>query len=172
MDEVRTKLAAAVPRLHLEFVQILSDMINDLAGWARPVEIKLFGERLDRLEAYARRLAPDLQRVAGLADLYNGVSEPAAELMMRVNQAEADRVGLTPVDVGSAVSAALLGAPAGEVRLGDPPIPVRVRAPDAVRYDPLRLRALPVLAPRARPITPLGPLPTFQPPSSRPPPHP
>jgi CzcA family heavy metal efflux pump len=167
MDEVRTKLAAAVPRLHLEFVQILSDMINDLAGSARPVEIKLFGDQLDTLEAYARRLAPELQRVAGLADLYNGVSEPAAELMMRVNQAEADRVGMTPVDVGSAVSAALLGAPAGEVRLGDRPIPVRVRAPDAVRYDPLRLRALPVLAPRARRITPLGTLASFEPASSR-----
>jgi multidrug efflux pump subunit AcrB len=87
--------------------------------------------------------------------------------MMRVNQAEADRVGMTPVDVGSAVSAALLGAPAGEVRLGDRPIPVRVRAPDAVRYDPLRLRALPVLAPRARRITPLGALASFEPASSR-----
>src|SRR5260370_16917607 len=154
MDEVRTKLAAAVPRLHLEFVQILSDMINDLAGSARRVEIKLFGERLDTLEAYARRLAPDLQRVAGLADLYNGVSEPAAELMMRVNQAEADRVGLTPVDVGSAVSAALLGAPAGEVRLGDRPIPVRAPPPHPSPSPPLRPPPLPVPAPRARPNPP------------------
>src|SRR2546426_6993698 len=60
------------PRLHIEFMQILADVINDLAGAARPVEVKLYGERLDTLEAYARRLAPELERIRGLEDLYNG----------------------------------------------------------------------------------------------------
>src|SRR3989441_344625 len=99
MDEVRGRVSAAVPRLRIEFVQILSDVINDLAGAAKPVEIKLFGEHLDTLEAYARRLEPDLDRIQGLEDLYNGVSEPSAELLMRVQQAEAERIGLTPTGV-------------------------------------------------------------------------
>src|SRR5207253_7013447 len=86
---------------------------------------------------------------------YNGVSEPSPELLMRVNQAEADRLGLSPEDVGNAVSAALLGTQAGEVRTGDRPVAVRVRAPDSVRFDPLRLRSLPVMG------TPLGSLATF-----------
>jgi multidrug efflux pump subunit AcrB len=167
MDDVRAKITVAVPRLHIEFVQILSDVINDLAGAARPVEIKLFGEQLDTLEAYGRRLAPDLQRIDGLHDLFNGVSEPAAELLMRLHQAEADRIGMTPVDVGAAVSAALLGVEAGEVRLGDRPVGVRVRAPDLVRFDPLRLRSLPVVSPGARRITPLGSLASFEPTASR-----
>jgi CzcA family heavy metal efflux pump len=167
MDDVRAKITVAVPRLHIEFVQILSDVINDLAGAARPVEIKLFGEQLDTLEAYGRRLAPDLQRIDGLHDVFNGVSEPAAELLMRLHQAEADRIGMTPVDVGAAVSAALLGVEAGEVRLGDRPVGVRVRAPDLVRFDPLRLRSLPVVSPGARRITPLGSLASFEPTASR-----
>jgi multidrug efflux pump subunit AcrB len=167
MDDVRGAINTAVPRLHIEFVQILSDVINDLAGAAKPVEIKLFGERLDTLEAYAQRLAPDLEKVAGLADLYNGVSEPSPELLMRVNQAEADRIGMTPEDVGSAVSAALLGTAAGEIRAEDRPVAVRVRAPDSVRYDPLRLRALPIVASAAGRVTPLGSLATFLPAQSR-----
>src|SRR5438552_3477946 len=167
IDDVRDRIAAAVPRLHIEFMQILADVINDLAGAARPVEVKLYGERLDTLEAYARRLAPALERIAGLEDLYNGVSEPTAELLMRVNQAVADRIGMTPVDVGTAVGAALLGVQAGEVRTGDRPVAVRVRAPDSVRFDPLRLRALPVLAAGARRATPLGSLATFEPAESR-----
>src|SRR2546427_10474166 len=136
---------------------------NDLAGAARPVEVKLYGERLDTLEAYARRLAPALERIAGLADLYNGVSEPTAELLMRVNQAVADRIGMTPVDVGTAVGAALLGVQAGEIRTEDRPVAVRVRAPDSVRFDPLRLRALPVLAAGARRGTPPGSLAPVEP---------
>jgi len=163
MDDVRDQINTAVPRLHIEFVQILSDVINDLAGAAKPVEIKLFGERLDSLEAYARRLEPALDSVAGLADLYNGVSEPSPELLMRVNQAEANRLGLTPEDVGDALSAALLGSRAGDIRSGDRPVAVRVRAPDSVRFDPLRLRELPI-GPGG---TPLGSLASFTPAESR-----
>ena len=162
MDDVRDRISAAVPRLHIEFVQILSDVVNDLAGNPRPVEIKLFGDQLDSLEGYARRLEPALDSVEGLEDLYNGVSEPSPELLMRVNQAEAGRVGLTPQDVGDVVSSALLGTSAGEIRREDRPVAVRVRAPDSVRFDPLRLRALPVTG-----GTPLGSLATFTPAESR-----
>ena len=52
IDEVRAKIEQAVPRMRIEFVQILSDVINDLAGAASPVEIKLFGQDLAQLEAY------------------------------------------------------------------------------------------------------------------------
>jgi len=167
MDDVRGAINSAVPRLHIEFVQILSDVINDLAGAAKPIEIKLFGDRLDTLEAYAARLSPDLEAVQGIEDLYNGVAEPSPELMMRVNQAEADRIGMTPEDVGSTVSAALLGTEAGEIRAEDRPVGVRVRAPDSVRYDPLRLRALPIVASGTGRVTPLGSLATFMPTQSR-----
>ena len=145
IDDVRPKMQAAAPRLHIEFVQILSDVINDLAGAARPVEIKLFGAQLDQLETYAKSLAEPLSKVDGVEDLYNGVSEPAAEMLLRVDGAEAARVGLTPAQVGSAVSASLLGVQSGAVHSGDRPIAVRVRAPDSVRYDPLRLGSLPVM---------------------------
>jgi len=167
IDDVRGKIQAAVPRLHIEFMQILADVINDLAGAARPVEIKLYGEPLDTLEAYARRLAPALEKIDGMEDLYDGVSEPTAELLMRVNQAEAERFGMAPVDVGSAVGAALLGVDAGEIRVEDRPVAVRVRAPDSVRFDPLRLRALPILAARGGQPTPLGSLASFEPAESR-----
>ena len=167
IDDVRGRIEASVPRLHIEFMQILADVINDLAGAARPVEIKLYGEPLDTLEAYARRLAPALEQINGLEDLYNGVSEPTAELLMRINQAEADRVGLRPADVGTAVAGALLGVPAGEVRAEDRPVAVRVRAPDSVRFDPLRLRTLPIMVARGGPGTPLGSLATFEAAQSR-----
>src|SRR5258708_3924996 len=82
IDEVRDKVTAAVPRLPIEFVQILSDVINDLAGAAKPVHSKLFGERLDSPEAYPRRLPPALDSVEGLEDLYNGGDAPAPDSMM------------------------------------------------------------------------------------------
>jgi multidrug efflux pump subunit AcrB len=88
-------------------------------------------------------------------------------MMMQVNQAEANRAGLTPDAVAQAVSGALLGAPAGEIRLDDRSIGVRVRAPDSVRFDPLRLASLPVLAPERGATVPLGSIASFTPTETR-----
>ena len=113
IDEVRGKVTSAVPRLRIEFVQILSDVINDLAGAARPVEIRLFGADLDALESYAASVEPDMSKVPGLEDFFNGVSEKSPELLMHINAAEANRIGLTPDQVSASVNGALLGVPAG-----------------------------------------------------------
>jgi multidrug efflux pump subunit AcrB len=159
MDEVRTKVTLALPRLRIEFVQILSDVINDLAGAARPVEIKLFGLDLNAVEGYARRLGPRLEKIDGVEDFYNGVSEPSAEMMMNVNAAESNRIGLTPEQVGASVKGALLGVDAGEIHLGDRAIAVRVRAPDSVRFDPIQLGSLSIVSTHA--AAPLGALASF-----------
>jgi CzcA family heavy metal efflux pump len=166
IDAVRTKLETAVPRLRIEFVQILSDVINDLAGAAKPVEIKLFGPDLSRLEGYGKQLAAALEPVTGLEDLYNGVSEPAAEMAMAVNAGEANRTGLTPEAVSSAVSGAVLGVAAGEVRLEDRSIGIRVRAPDSIRFNSRRLGAVPVGSSAVKPV-PLGSVATFTPGETR-----
>ncbi|HEV7991486.1 MAG TPA: efflux RND transporter permease subunit, partial [Gemmatimonadaceae bacterium] len=161
IDDARTKIESATPRMRIEFVQILSDVINDLAGATHPVEVKLFGSDLDALEVYATRLEPKMAKVDGLEDFFNGVSEKSPELMMAINSVEANRIGLTPEQVAGAVSGALLGVPAGEVRLQDRSIGVRVRAPDAVRNDALRLGALPVVNPVSRTTAPLSALAAF-----------
>ena len=162
IDDVRGKIEAAVPRLRVEFVQILSDVINDLAGAAHPVEIKYFGLDLNALEAYAKHLEPKLSKVDGLEDFFSGVSEPSAEMDMTINQAEANRAGLTPNQVSDAVSSTLLGAPAGDIRLDDRSVSVRVRAPDSVRFSPQLLAAIPVFSPQTHGSVPLGALATFQ----------
>ncbi|HEX2716138.1 MAG TPA: efflux RND transporter permease subunit [Gemmatimonadaceae bacterium] len=167
IDDVRARIESAVPRLRVEFVQILSDVINDLAGAANPVEIKLFGSDLAALEAYGTALEEKLAGVNGLEDLYNGVSEPSAELSMTVDAAESNRIGLTPDAVSAQVSGALIGTEAGVVRLEDRSIGVRVRAPDSVRYDPRQLRALPVVAAQGGTATPLSSLATFRPTETR-----
>ena len=90
--------------MRIEFVQILSDVVNDLAGSARPVEIKLFGPDLAALEAYGTQLDSAMTSIAGLEDLFSGVSEPTAEMAMRIDATEANQVGLTPAAVTQAVN--------------------------------------------------------------------
>ena len=167
IDEVRTKIERSVPRMRIEFVQILSDIINDLAGNASPVEIRLFGQDLAQLEGYGTKLGEKLEPVKGLEDLFNGVSEPSAELSMEIAGAEANRVGLTPDQVSAEVSGALLGVTAGEVRLDDRSVSVRVRAPDSVRFSPRLLGSLPIYSPTTQSPVPLASLATFTPGEAR-----
>jgi len=56
----------------------------------------------------------------------------------------------------------LIGVPAGEVRLEDRSIAVRVRAPDSVRYNPQQLGALPIVSSQTKTAVPLSSLATFQ----------
>lgn len=163
IEDVRGQIETALPRLQIEFIQILTDVINDLAGSASPVEIKLFGDRLDELRAYSLRLSPRIENVDGIVDLNSGVPDPAPELQMRVDAAAAQRIGLTPGDVAAQVDAALLGAPSGEVRSDERTVAIRVRAPNPVRYDPQRLGAIPIYGSGAPRATPLASLATFQP---------
>ncbi|HJQ18916.1 MAG TPA: efflux RND transporter permease subunit [Gemmatimonadaceae bacterium] len=167
IDDVRTRINRAVPRLHIEFVQILSDVINDLAGAANPVEVKLFGSDLTQLEAYGAKLGEKLEKVDGIEDLFNGVSEPTAELAMTVNTAEANRVGMTPDDIANQVSGAMLGREAGALRLEDRSVEIRARAPDSVRFDVSQLPSLPLLSPVSRTPVPLGAVASFTPTESR-----
>ncbi len=162
MEDVRVRVEERLPRLRIEFVQILTDLINDLAGNPNPIEIKLFGDRLAELESYARRLAPALDSIEGLVDLYDGVSDPSPELLLRVDAAAAGRIGLTPGDVAAQADAAMLGSDAGELRTEERTVPIRVRAPDRVRYDPLRLGVLPIFPPDGGEATPLSALASFR----------
>ena len=86
---------------------------------------------------------------------------------MTVAGAEANRVGLTPEQVGTAVSGALLGVNAGEVRLDDRSVAVRVRAPDSVRFNPRLLASLPIYAPQTGSPVPLASLASFTPGEAR-----
>jgi CzcA family heavy metal efflux pump len=163
MDEVRKKVEESVPRLRVEFVEILSDVINDLAGGARPIEVKIFGPDLNVIEGYAQKVEPEMNKISGLEDFFSGVSEPSAQLSMSISQSEANRLGITPQEVATKASAALLGAPAGEIKQDDRAIGVRVRAPDSVRYDASQLAALPIVSQPGRAPTPLGAVATFTP---------
>ena len=161
IDEVRGKVASAVPRFRVEFIQILSDVLDDLSGSSRPMEIKLFGSDLRALETYAGVLAPKVQKIEGLDDFFGGIAEPNAEMSMKIRGDEAGRLGLSAQQVSAAVSGALLGVRAGDVRLDDRSIGVRVRAPDSVRFNARRLGALPVLAPATHQAAPLASLADF-----------
>jgi CzcA family heavy metal efflux pump len=143
--ETRARVEREVPEARVEFVQVLQDVLNDLSGTPRPVEIKLFGSDYAVLQAKAREITGRVEGVRGLVDLYAGIEGESPELKLRLDAANAARFGLTPAEVTADLDTALHGTVTSIIRRADRPLGVRVRYADAVRFDGSRLAELPLL---------------------------
>ena len=149
--DVRAKVDALGPGLDTEYIQVLQDLIGDLAGSPSPIEVKLFGEDKATTEGAAEALATKLEGVKGLADVQSGVVQSGPELRLNLDPGRVGRVGMTTETVASQANAALLGTVATQVLSGDRQIPVRVRLPAADRASLPTIEGL-------RISTPVGPV--------------
>src|SRR5262249_29364686 len=136
--DLRPKMVEAAPGVEIEFVQLLQDMIGDLEGAPTPIEIKIFGDDPDALEALAGRVASILEKVNGGVDVVVP-KHGNPEITWVVDTAAAARMGLTVDRVATQLSSAWFGRVATDLHLLDRSVPVRVRFPDRYRLDPSRL---------------------------------
>jgi CzcA family heavy metal efflux pump len=143
-DELAERFSEEIPELKtLEIVPLIRDQINDMSGVDKPIEVKVFGPDIAQL----RKLAADVGEVveqAGGVEVNSHVQLANPDLVIRTNSAEAARVGLTAMDVESQINAALYGQIASTLPQQDRITNIRVRYPDAIRYDRERLPSLPI----------------------------
>ena len=144
--DVRRRLERELPEVRLEFVQVLQDVLNDLAGNPRPIEVKLLGPDYEMLHRLGDELAAKLKKVPGLVDLYAGRERDVPELRFAIRRDAAARLDLTPDDVASQLQTALLGSVVGTVRRFDRLVGVRVRYADPVRFQADHVLDLPLAA--------------------------
>ena len=135
---MRPELREAAPLAEIEFVQLLQDMLGDLEGSPTPIEIKVFGDDIAVLEELAEPIEAMLQKVDGVVDVV-GMQRGNPELTWTVDPVAAGRLGLTVDQASAQMAAAWLGEVATDLRLFDRRVPVRVRLPDAVRFDTAHL---------------------------------
>jgi len=146
---LRPKIADLAPGMDTEFVQLLQDMLGDLEGAANPIEVKIFGDDSAVLAGLAEQVQHQMEGVKGVVDLV-GPQQGSPETTWRIDPEASGRAGLTTEQVQNQLATAWLGETATDLRLGDRSIPVRVRYPDADRYDPARLGTLTLKTPDGR----------------------
>ena len=135
MNSVRKRILSAVPGVHIEFSQMLQDLIGDLSGVPQPIEIKVFGADQASIEATARRVATEIGAVPGIVDVFDGIvlSSPAEQIV--INQSAAARYGLSADDIRANLETAVEGTIATQLSVGDRLIGVRVRYPPSYHRD-------------------------------------
>jgi CzcA family heavy metal efflux pump len=154
MDDMRAQIAENIPGIDVEFTQILQDMLGDLEGSPEPVEIKIFGNDMATLEQVDDEIGPKLEKIQGVVD-FKALQKGNPEIVFHVDPALAGRAGLTADQVTEQVSAGLLGLTETQLRESDRAVDIRVRFPDAFRYDYSDIRQFPVLTP-SKQIVPLS----------------
>jgi CzcA family heavy metal efflux pump len=135
ISDVREQVHKATPLFDVEFIQLLQDMLGDLEGSPEPIEVKIFGENPVRLAELAEPVEAMLNKVEGVVDVV-GPQQGNPEVTWHVNPVAAARYGLNVQQVSDQLAGNWLGEVATSLRLADRTIPVRVRLPDNVRFDP------------------------------------
>jgi CzcA family heavy metal efflux pump len=143
-DALREELKAEVPELETEFVPLVQDQINDLAGVQSPIEVKVFGPDFSNLRTLAEKVGKIVEDVPGAADVNAHVYLGNPDIVIRPDSVQTARVGLTVADVEAQLNAALYGQVASTIPEQDRMTKIRVRYPDSVRYDRERLALLPI----------------------------
>jgi CzcA family heavy metal efflux pump len=135
MDSVRGRILQSLPGVHIEFSQVLQDLIGDLSGTPQPIEVKVFGADQASIEAVAGQVASHMRVIPGLVDVFDGlvISNPEEEVL--VDETAAARYGLTGDDVRAVLRTVIEGTIATNLRVGDRLYGVRVRYPDAFHDD-------------------------------------
>ena len=157
IDRLRSRIATETPAVRVEFVQILQDLLGDLAGAREPIEIKLFHPELVTAERASRQVATAIEGVAGLEDIFDGIYGNLPEVRVDLDPIRVSRLGLTNQEAANQARAALFGAEAGAAREPDRLVPIRARVPDRVRFNAGVVGVLPIVGPDGwAPLASLG----------------
>jgi CzcA family heavy metal efflux pump len=151
ISDLREKVTEAAPLVEVEFVQLLQDMLGDLQGDPEPIEVKIFGDDPDRLAELSEPVEEVMNKVQGVVDVV-GVQTGNPEITWTIDPVAAGRYGLTVQQVSDQLAGNWLGEVATDLRLADRTVPVRVRLPDAVRFDPNKVPQTLVKTPEGKPI--------------------
>jgi CzcA family heavy metal efflux pump len=144
--DVRGRVERSLPEVRVEFVQVLQDIVNDLSGSPRPIEVKIFGHDYRQLHAIGDEIAEKLRRVPDVVDVYDGRERDSPELRFVADREAMARLGATSEEVNSQLETALLGAQVGSLRYFDRLVGVRVRYPDPFRFRENKVLDLPFVA--------------------------
>jgi CzcA family heavy metal efflux pump len=71
--DIRKQVASTQPALTIDFGQVIEDMLGDLMTSVQPIEIKVFGDNVEKLNDLSRQIADEISKVEGAADVFHGV---------------------------------------------------------------------------------------------------
>jgi multidrug efflux pump subunit AcrB len=127
---LQTELNRALPQ-----AQILVRQLEQGPPFGAPIELRLYGSDLARLQELGDRARTILSQVPNIIQTKADLSETLPKLALNINEEEARRVGVDRTAIAQQVDASLEGAVGGSVLEFTEELPVRVRLANVNRNN-------------------------------------
>ena len=146
IDELRSKISATEPAIHIEFGQLLEDNIGDLSGGTpQPIDVRLYGDDQALLQQEARAVARIVRGTTGVTDVFDGITVSGPKLVVSPRPDVLARFGMTADALHAEVEPAVTGTVAGRMRIGERLYDIRVFSRSTA--DLAGIPQLPILTP-------------------------
>ncbi|MEO5594620.1 MAG: efflux RND transporter permease subunit [Chitinophagaceae bacterium] len=129
--EIRKRVEASQPALRIDFGQVIGDMLGDLMTSVQPIEIKIFGDNQQQLQALSKQVAGVLSNVHGAADVFDGIVIAGPSVSIEPDYSRLAQFGITPVNLQYQLQTSLEGNLAGTILEKEQLSPVRIVYPNS-----------------------------------------
>jgi multidrug efflux pump subunit AcrB len=146
MADIRQQVDEKVPGLDIETAQLMEDLIGDLTAVPQPIEVKLFSDDAEALDAAAEKVGTALEKIPGVVEVVNGLRVAGDAVAITVDPGLAAQQGLDPAGVAAQVGSLIGGVAATDMRIGEQLVAVRVRGPEEIRRRAAQIADLPLTA--------------------------
>lgn len=115
ISDIRKQVEASQPALRIDFGQVIGDMLGDLMTSVQPVEVKIFGNDIPRLQELSKKVANVVTHIEGAADVFNGIVIAGPSINIEPNFTTLAQFGITPANLQYQLQSSLEGNVVGTV---------------------------------------------------------
>jgi CzcA family heavy metal efflux pump len=148
--DIRHQVESSQPALKIDFGQVIGDMLGDLMESVQPIEIKIYGDNIQRLQKLAMQVGELTEGVPGTADVFNGIVISGPSVSIHPDNRALAQFGLTPQSLQTQVQLALQGINAGGILEREQFTPIRIVAPGNTAQSVDKIRQLSIFLPSGR----------------------
>jgi len=158
IDEIRKKIEASQPALRVDFGQVISDMLGDLMTSVQPIEIKIFGDDLQKIKELSTQVGNVVQNVKGTADVFNGITIAGPSVTVIPDYNRLAQFGITPANLQYQLQTSLEGNVVGNIFENNRIYAVRLVYPGSKKMSVEDIKKLQIASPdgRLKPISELA----------------
>ncbi len=158
INDIRLKIEATQPALRIDFGQVIGDMLGDLMSSVQPVEVKIFGNDKEKLDALSKQITEIITGVKGTADVFDGIVIAGPSVSIQPDLTKLAQFGITPVNLQYQLQTSLEGNVVGNIFEKEQVNQIRLLYPGSRKISVSDLGQLQVFLPngKLKPITELA----------------
>ncbi|WP_316831522.1 efflux RND transporter permease subunit [Pedobacter aquatilis] len=135
ISDIRNHIESTQPALVVDFGQVIGDMLGDLMSATQPVEVKIFGNDQQKLQALSKQVAELIAKVNGTADVFDGIVLSGPTVNVQPDFAKLAQYGISPASFQLQLQTAMQGNVIGDLYDKQQLSPIRMVYPNSRKFS-------------------------------------